>query len=70
MWQFNDDALNFVDGKPIMVTITLREYRDLIDNVATADNQYRKVQQDYLNAKERCTQLEKRIASLSIEDEE
>ena len=63
---------NFVVSQELTVTITLREYRELVENKATADTKISEAVRKRIDIEEENAELKKRIEKLSaklLEDE-
>ena len=61
------EEINFLAQSELTVTITLREYRDLIEKVATRDTAIKAAEADKYNRNAENEQLKKEVAALKAE---
>lgn len=61
------DEINFLAQSELTVTITLREYRDLVGKVATRDTAIKAAEADKYNRNTENEQLKKEVAALKAE---
>lgn len=64
---FNPNMHNFVASSELTVTITLAEYRELVEKVATSDSAIRTAEQDKYTRNQENDRLQKEVAALKAE---
>lgn len=62
------DEMNAANGADMTVTITLREYRELLQRVARSDYEGEKARMEAAELREKVRRLESTIAEMAGED--